>query len=78
MILMSTQNLSFYHEAILMSTHNIVFYEEMTKINFQLSSNIIKSLLLVSTYTVVKFLSTIHFDMSHFTRKPVLGVSDQF
>ena len=29
-------------EAILMSTHNIGFYEDLTKIIFELSSNIIK------------------------------------
>ena len=29
-------------KAILMSTHNIGFYEDLTKIIFQLSSNIIK------------------------------------
>ena len=29
-------------EAILMSTHNISFYEDLTKIIFELSSNIIK------------------------------------
>ena len=37
-ILMSTHNIVF----ILMSTHNIVFYEDLTKIIFELSSNIIK------------------------------------
>ena len=31
-----------YGEAILMSTHNIGFYEDLTKIIFELSSNIIK------------------------------------
>ena len=41
-ILMSTHNIGFYEEAILMSTHNIGFYEDLTKIIFQLSSNIIK------------------------------------
>ena len=35
---MSTHNT----EAILMSTHNIGFYEDLTKIIFELSSNIIK------------------------------------
>ena len=40
---MSTHNIGFYEgEAILMSTHNISFYEDMTKIIFELSSNIIK------------------------------------
>ena len=35
--------LTFYEgEAILMSTHNIGFYEDLTKIIFELSSNIIK------------------------------------
>ena len=37
---MSTHNIGFYTEAILMSTHNIGFYEELTKIIFQLLSNI--------------------------------------
>ena len=36
-ILMSTHNIG---KAILMSTHNIGFYEDLTKIIFQLSSNI--------------------------------------
>ena len=36
---MSTHNIA---EAILMSTHNIGFYEDLTKIIFELSSNIIK------------------------------------
>ena len=40
---MSTHNIGFYEaEAILMSTHNIGFYEDLTKIIFELSSNIIK------------------------------------
>ena len=39
---MSTHNIGFYAEAILMSTHNIGFYEDLTKIIFELSSNIIK------------------------------------
>ena len=38
---MSTHNIGFA-EAILMSTHNIGFYEDLTKIIFELSSNIIK------------------------------------
>ena len=37
---MCSHNIGF-DEAILMSTQNIGFYEEVTKINFQLSSNII-------------------------------------
>ena len=37
-ILMSTHNIGF-SEAILMSTHNIGFYEDLTKIIFELSSN---------------------------------------
>ena len=41
---MSTHNIGFYEdgEAILTSTHNIGFYEDLTKIIFELSSNIIK------------------------------------
>ena len=39
-ILMSTHNIG--SKAILMSTHNIGFYEDLTKIIFELSSNIIK------------------------------------
>ena len=34
-----------FADAILMSTHNIGFYEDLTKIIFQLSSNIIKYLI---------------------------------
>ena len=33
---------TYVDEAILMSTHNIGFYEDLTKIIFELSSNIIK------------------------------------
>ena len=40
-ILMSTHNIGF-GEAILKSAHNIGFYEDLTKIIFELSSNIIK------------------------------------
>ena len=36
---MSTHNIGFYEEAILMSTHNIGFCEDLTKIIFELSSN---------------------------------------
>ena len=35
-----------------MSTHNIGFYEDLTKIIFELSSNIIKSSLIVSIHPV--------------------------
>ena len=42
-ILMSTHNIGFrLAEALLMSTHNIGFYEDLTKIIFELASNIIK------------------------------------
>ena len=39
---MNTRNIGVYAEAILMSTHTIGVYEDLTKIIFQLSSNIIK------------------------------------
>ena len=47
---MSTLNIGFYDsKAMLMTTHKIGFYEDLTKIIFQLSSNIITlSLLLTS------------------------------
>ena len=38
----------FLAEAILLSTHNIGFYEDLTKIIFELSSNIIKYALISS------------------------------
>ena len=45
-LLISSYKPMLWGEAILMSTHNIGFYEDLTKIIFELSSNIIKLFLL--------------------------------
>ena len=62
-----------------MSTHNIGFYEDLTKIIFELSSNIIKyapyffcCVLLMSTYSL-----RFYGEISLIVRKQVFGVSDQ-
>ena len=51
---MSTHNIG---EAILMSTHNIGFYEDLTKIIFELSSN----MHLISSAADLLFISKIFF-----------------
>ena len=64
-----------------MSTHNIGFYEELTKIIFELSSNIIKYAPYFFCWNnmLVMFLSAplVGFHMSLIVRKPALRVSDQ-
>ena len=70
-----------------MSTHNIGFYEDLTKINFELSSNahLISSaetapLIMYGQICIVcqdQSIQIFRIFMSLVVRKPVFGVSDQ-